>query len=270
MHFFLIVIFSKIVVLHASSLNPLIVEVAMEFQKKSRIQVVRRSGGSLLLANLIKEKRVDWDVFFSADYQILQNLVDYVDSSRLFAYNEIVIAYRKQSPYSKELNQKNWHKILTKKGLRIGRSNPRFDPCGYRTILLLEIVKKIYGERVYNDLKENMKEHYVRPGTSQVLNILEMGEVDYVFTYLSEAKARNLQFLTLSDSLNFGNPELSDFYSNFRVKINNMEIVGTPIIYAYAVNPQSKNKREILEFLEFFESVKEELILKHHLKPIKK
>lgn len=271
MHLLSIVIFSKIVILHATSLNPLIGELAKEFQRNSGIEVVRRSSGSLLLANLIKEKRVDWDIFFSADYQILQNLlVDLAVSPHPFARNEMVIAYTERSPYSKELNEKNWYKILSKKGLRIGRANPRFDPCGYRVILLLEILKQIYGENVYKNLKKNLKEKYVRPGTSQALNLLEMGEVDYAFTYLSEAKTRNLPYLVLSDTLNFGNPELSDFYGSFRVKINNIEIVGAPIIYAYAINPRSKNKREILEFLNFFESHKEKLILKHHLIPIKK
>ncbi|MEO0247056.1 MAG: extracellular solute-binding protein [candidate division WOR-3 bacterium] len=271
MQLLITVIFSKIIILHAGSLNSLISEMAREFQRKSGIEVVRRSAGSLMLANLIIEKRVDWDIFFSADYQILQNLlVDFAESPHPFARNEIVIAYTERSPYSKELSQENWYKILSKKGLRIGRSNPRFDPCGYRVILLLEIVRKIYGENVYNDLKENLKDKYVRPGTSQVLNLLEMGEVDYVFTYLSEAKARNLPYIAFSDTLNFGNPDLSDFYRSFRVKINNIEIAGAPIIYAYAINPRSKNRREILEFLKFFESQREKLIIKHNFIPTTK
>ncbi len=266
-----LLLISNLTILHAGSLTPLIDKVIKEFEKTTNIEIVRRAGGSLYLANLIKEKRENWDLFFSADYLILEDLKGtFVDTLIPFASNKVVIAYTEKSKFSKEINSSNWINILSRPGVRVGRSNPTLDPCGYRVILMLEMIKTLYGEDIYEKLKKNLHKKYVRPKSAEILNLLEMGELDYAFIYLSDALYRKLNFINLTDSLNFGNFNLSDFYSKFSISVDGKRIKGAPIIYAYAPNPASPNIDEITKFIKFFESRCEFLLKESGLRSLRK
>jgi len=244
-------------------------ELAKKFKEETGIEIKRRAGGSLFLANLIKEKRVDWDIFFSADYNITADLKGtFCDTFYTFASNKMVIAYTLKSKYSREINEKNWIQILSRSGIRIGRSNPELDPCGYRTLLLIEILKSKYGEEIANKILANSSEKNVRSKASEIANLLEMGELDYAFLYLNEARTRKLRYLELDDSLNFGNLCLKDYYKQFTITSKNGKVIhGDPIVYSFCINKNSK-KREVKIFLEFWEKHGKEFIQKYNLKSL--
>ncbi|MGB9824173.1 MAG: extracellular solute-binding protein [Candidatus Hydrothermia bacterium] len=262
---------SNLTIFHAGSLTPFIDIVGKEFEKTFNVKIVRRAGGSLYLANLIREKRGNWDLFFSADYLIIEELRGtFVDTIIPFASNEIVVAYTDKSKFSKEINSSNWMNILSRPEVRVGRSNPTLDPCGYRVLLMLEIIKTLYGEDSYAKLRKNLHDKYVRPKSAEILNLLEMGELDYAFIYLSDALYRKLNYIKLPDSLNFGNFNLFDFYGKFSISLDGKRIKGAPIIYAYAPNPASPNQDEITRFMKFFESRYELFLKESGLRPLRK
>ncbi len=267
-----LIILAQLNILHAGSLSAMMDEVARDFTKETGIKITRRAGGSLFLSRLIKERRVDWDIFFSADYRIIEDLKPaFCEEVIPFAGNEMVIAYTNKSKYSKEIREDNWIEILSKPNLRIGRANPELDPCGYRALLIFEIAKKLYPDKknLVDKILQNSSEKNVRPKAAEVANLLESGEIDYAFLYLSEALTRNVKYIKLSDSLNFSNLKLNDFYNEFYIKLkNSTEIRGDPIIYAYCVNKNSKNKKAINDFLSFWDKKYREYLKKYNFQDI--
>lgn len=257
-------------ILHAGSLSAMMDELSKRFKEETSIEIVRRAGGSLFLTNLIKEKRAEWDIFFSADFNLLQDIKGtFCDTIYPFASNEMVLAYTDKSIYSKEINEKNWIQILTRKNVRIGRSNPELDPCGYRALLVLEILKIRYGKETVDKILNNSSEKNVRPKASEVANLLEMGELDYAFLYLNEALTRKLHYIELGDSLNFGNPELQDYYKQFSITLKNGKVIhGDPIVYGFCINRKSKKTKEIRSFLEFWKKYGKDLTKKYNFKSL--
>ena len=55
-----------------------------------------------------------------------------------FALNEMVIAYNDTAKFKDEINSDNWYDILLKDKVTFGRSEPNFDPCGYRTLMIFQ------------------------------------------------------------------------------------------------------------------------------------
>jgi len=261
------IVLSSLVILHAGSLTPLMEAMAKDFTQKTGLKVERRAGGSLYLLNLIREKRVDYDLFFSADIELLGKIEGAKPIP--FAQNRLVIAYTEKSKFAREINPKNFLDVLSRPGVNIGRSDPELDPCGYRALIMLQIMEKLYGKDLVKKIRKNASPENVRPKSAEILNLLELGEIDYAIIYLSEAKTRNFLFLELPDSLNFGNPSLSSFYSQFSVKLRTGEVRGTPIIYGYVINPASKNKREVKLFTKFLEENLPNFLTKFHFLPVK-
>lgn len=268
MQVFSLFLFAQITILHAGSLSAMMDELSKKFKDETGIEIKRRAGGSLFLANLIKENSVEWDIFLSADYNIISDLKGtFCDTFYLFASNKMVIAYTPKSKYSREINEKSWIHILSRSGIRIGRSNPELDPCGYRALLMIEILKTKYGAETVNKILNNSSEKYVRPKASEVANLLEMGELDYAFIYLNEGLTRKLRYIELGDSLDFGNLSLKDYYKQFKITLKNGKVIeGDPIVYGFCINKNSEEKREIKIFLEFWEKHGKEFIQKYNLK----
>jgi molybdate/tungstate transport system substrate-binding protein len=270
MQFINLFLFAQLTILHAGSLSAMMDELTKKFKEETGIVINRRAGGSLFLANLIREKRVEWDIFFSADYNIISNLKGtFSDTLYPFASNELVVAFTKKSKYSNEINENNWVRILSRSGLRIGRSDPEQDPCGYRVLLLFEILKTKYGDTLVQKIMANSSEKNVRPKAAEVANLLEIGELDYAFLYINEALTRNLKFIELKDSLNFGNPKLQGYYRQFQITLKSGKIVqGDPIVYAFCINKNSERKEEIEIFLNLWAKHRNELLKKYNFKSL--
>ncbi len=271
MNLFLIFFLANLTIFHAGSLAPLMEELTKEFTKETGIKVQRRAGGSLFLARIIEDERTEWDLFFSADEDILEKMKSrYCDTVIPFASNEIVIAYTPKSRFAQDINALNWPEILSRGGVRIGRANPELDPCGYRTLILFEILKTSKDTVLAKKIINNSGTSFVRPKSAEISNLLEMGEIDYAFLYLSDAKIRNLPYINLNDSLNFSNFDLVEFYKKFNISLQSETIEGKPIVYAFCINKQSINKESVKAFLRFWETKGIGFVKKYHLKPLPK
>jgi molybdate/tungstate transport system substrate-binding protein len=63
-----------------------------------------------------------------------------------FATNQLVLCYTDKSRFAKEINADNWRKILSRKGVIWGHSDPNLDPCGYRSLMVLQLAEKFYKQ----------------------------------------------------------------------------------------------------------------------------
>ena len=184
----------------------------------------------------------------------------------------MAIAYTNKSKFSKLINQNNWPKILGLDGVKIAHSNPNLDPCGYRSILSLKLAEKYYKiQGLFNNLlgykefyklgMENKKKVIVRPKETDLLALLEVGYIDYLFIYRSVAIQHKLNFITLPPEISMKNTIHSKFYKTAKFKIQGkrpdtwIKIQGAPMVYGITIpenqnSPQNKNgAKEFLKFL---------------------
>ena len=171
--------------------------------------------------------------------------------------NEMTIVYNEKSKYANEINAENWLDILMKNDVIFGRSDPNSDPCGYRAVLSCKLAEKFYRKQGF--VKEFLSKdvNYIRPKETDLLALLESGNIDYIFLYRSVAQQHGLKYLILSDSVNLKNPNLKDYYKTVSVDISGKapgEIItkkGAPMVYGITIPKNAPNPVLAEKFLQF-------------------
>lgn len=250
----------KLIVFHAGSLAVPFKEVAEAFNKKyPNVRVLREAAGSRACARKIVDLDRECDVFGSADYTVIDSLLipDHADWNIRFATNEMVIAYTEQSRRRDEINSENWHQILLDKKIAFGRSDPNADPCGYRTVLTSKLAELHYGESGLAARLQEKDRRYIRPKETDLLALLEVGEIDYIFIYKSVASQHHLEYVELPDEVNLKSSELSDFYARASVDISGktpgstLTKLGAPMVYGVTIPISSPNPNAARAFVNF-------------------
>lgn len=74
---------------------------------------------------------------------------EHADWNILFARNQLVLCYTDQSKFAAEVNADNWHEILARPGVVWGHSDPNLDPCGYRSLMVIQLARREFkGKRL--------------------------------------------------------------------------------------------------------------------------
>ncbi|MGQ4891410.1 MAG: tungstate ABC transporter substrate-binding protein WtpA [Candidatus Njordarchaeia archaeon] len=245
----------KLVIFHAGSLEVPMSQLEKLYEKDhSNVDVVRVAGGSVGISRSIVELHKTADILAVADYKVIEKIVfpsNYSDWYIIFAANEMVIAYTSQSRYADEINSTNWYEILQRSDVQWGHSDPNLDPCGYRTLLVLQLAERYYNvSGLYSNLV-NHSNRVIRPKSVDLLALLESGEIDYAFEYRSVAVQHGLRFVDLPPQLDLGHPEYSQFYLTANCTLlNNVNVKGEPILYGLTIPKSVHNYRRAVEFLE--------------------
>jgi molybdate/tungstate transport system substrate-binding protein len=223
------------------------------------VEVSREIAGSRDCARKISELHQPCDVFGSADYSVIDNLLipENADWNLKFATNEMSIVYTDKSRRAKEINAQNWYSILLDPDVTFGRSDPNADPCGYRTVLTTELSERYYGKQGLADqlLRKNVE--YVRPKEVDLLALLEVGELDYIFIYRSVAVQHQLLYVTLPDQINLRDPEREDYYRQVSVELNGKKpgerIIqrGESMVYGVTIPKNSPNPKLAVSFVRY-------------------
>ena len=265
----------KIIVFHAGSLAVPFAAMEKAFEKKfPDFDVVRESAGSRECARKITEIGKKADVMASADFAVIDNLMipDYAKFNARFAVNEMVLAYTDKSRFASGINSTNWPDVLLRDGVKSGHSNPNLDPCGYRAVLTVKLAEKFYGRagfyqrlmgygESYENGEENRKRMAVRPKETDLLALLELGAIDYLFIYRSVASQHGLKFVELPDQINLGNSTFSEVYKKASFRISGKkpgEFItkhGAPMVYGITVVEHGKklpaNRGGAMVFVHF-------------------
>ncbi len=244
-------------VFHAGSLTKPIREAETEFNKENGGKIVFKdeSAGSVRVVKSISELHKLVDVAATADYKLIpQYLIpSYADWVVQFATNKLVIVYTGKSKYADEINTNNWYKILQRKDVEFGFSNPNADPCGYRTRLMFMLAEKYYNvPNLANAILKAVNPNNIKPKAVELVAGIQSGELDYAFEYLSVAVQNNLKYVLLPDQLNFGNPEYANFYKQASFTMEGgKKVYGAPIIYGITVPKNAQNKQLAEKFVGF-------------------
>jgi molybdate/tungstate transport system substrate-binding protein len=249
-----------LVIFHAGSLSVPMKEVAAEFNKiYPGVKVLLESAGSVASARKITDLNRPCDILASADYAVIDNMLipEYADWNIKFVSNELSIVYHESSRYASQINSKNWYDILEKKDVAFARADPNSDPCGYRTVLTLQLAEKYYKKPDLAKIMMDKDKNYMRPKEVDLIALLESGSIDYIFLYRSVAIQHKLKYIQLPDDINLKNMAFANHYSTVSTEINGKEpgkkemIKGEPMIYGVTLLRDAPNKPAALAFLEF-------------------
>ncbi|MHA1540380.1 MAG: tungstate ABC transporter substrate-binding protein WtpA [Alphaproteobacteria bacterium] len=263
-----------LVIFHAGSLSVPFREISMAFQEKHpRVSVKAEAAGSRDTARKISDLGRQADIVAVADKKVVENLLmpEHADFNLSFATNEMAIAYTKHSRFAKKVNVENWAKILMHKKVAFGRADPNRDPCGYRTEMIFQLAEKHFHEKgLAKKLQKKHGKKYIRPKETDLLALLEMGEIDYLFIYRSVAEQHGLKFITLPDTLNLRAPSKSALYRTAKVEVTGkkpgsfLTRKGAPIVYSITMPKNAAHPALGEAYLKFLFSPKGQKILKRN------
>jgi molybdate/tungstate transport system substrate-binding protein len=264
---------TTLTIFHAGSLAVPFADLAANFEAShSDVDVVLQSGGSAtIISNAIAQEDAGEsppDIIASADYKLIPDRMydgGYADWYIAFARNTMVLCYSDNATGSADIVSENrtWYDVLRNDPVKYGHADPDQDPCGYRTLLVIQLAQQYYfddaasfnltpdddADGLYDVLIPGSEHERGRTGgTSEnrtstevvaaksvdLINALESGDLDYAFEYRSVAVQHNLNYIDLSDYINLSriNAELEgveDFYSEASIEI--LTDPGPPAVY---------------------------------------
>ncbi len=251
---------NEIIIFHAGSLSVPFKNLKNEYEKRNPgIKILLEPAGSLVCARKITELKKPCDIMASADYFVINELLipEFASWSIRFATNEIVIAYHDKSVHSSEINADNWIEILSGDDVIYARSEPDFDPCGYRTVLSFKLAEKFYNHPGLTDKMVTKNKDFIRPKEVDLIALIESNTIDYMFQYKSVAIQHGLKYIELPDEINLSNPSMNNIYNTVSLDVagstpgSKMKVTGDYINYSLTVPDISLNKEEALKFVDF-------------------
>jgi len=181
-----------------------------------------------------------------------------VENYFVFAADQLVIGYERSSRGSKEITQDNWINRLLKPQVSFARSDHHLDPCGYRTLMVWQLVEKFYDRPgLYAAMEASCIPYSSYPKSLELAEALFKGKLDYAFLYSSEAKQLGLPYIVLPAKINLSNPAYANFYDQAAVtvesKIPGQKIIlhGKPIEFAIGLSKDSQYPELAQSFVDF-------------------
>jgi len=258
-------------IFHAGSLAVPFAELETEFEA-SHPDVDRQSGGSAtMISNAIAQEDAGEsppDIIASADYKLIPERMyggNYSDWYIAFARNTMVLCYSDNATGSDDIvsESRTWYDVLRNEAVKYGHADPDQDPCGYRTLLVMQLAQAYYYDNaagfglepdpnaadLYDVLipgsehergrtggaRENRtSEEVVSAKSVDLINFLNSGDLDYAFEYRSVAVQHELNYIELNDYINLSKtsaelPGVEEFYHEASIEI--LKDPGPPEVY---------------------------------------
>jgi molybdate/tungstate transport system substrate-binding protein len=251
----------KLIIFHAGSLTVPFAAIEKEFEAKyPQVDLLREAGGSTKMARLISEVGKAADIMASADYKVIDKslIPDHAAINIRFASNQLVLCYTDKSQFAREINADNWSEILQRPEVVWGHSAPDLDPCGYRSLMVLQLAEKHLAQPgLYEKLLANRPLKNVLPKAVQLVSKLQSGEMDYAWEYRSVAVQHGLKYVSLPDEINLGNYQMNDLYKQATVQVSGKEPgtfitrTGQSITYGVTIIDAAPNKPAAEAFLAY-------------------
>jgi molybdate/tungstate transport system substrate-binding protein len=260
-------------IFHAGSLAGPFAELKTEFEASHPdVDIVLQSGGSAtIISNAIAQEDAGEsppDIITSADYKLIPDRMydgGYADWNIAFARNTMVICYRDNAPGSADIvsGNRTWYDVLRNEDVSYGHSDPDQDPCGYRTLLVIQLAQKYYFDdaasfnltpdpdaadlydvlipgsehergRTGGTSENRTSEEIVSAKSVDLITALEAGTLDYAFEYRSVAVQHGLNFIEFNDYINLSKTSaelegVEEFYATASIEI--LKDPGPPEVY---------------------------------------
>ncbi len=210
------------------------------------VTVQAQFGGSVKMAKQITDLHQTADLLAVADYNVIPKYLfgnpAYASWYAGVARNAITFVYTEKSKFANEVNSDNWYQVLARPGVEIGRSNPDTDPSGYQTVQMLDLAEKYYNAPgLQQAVLANAPLANMRDTETSLISALQLGQIDYLAIYRSDALQHHLKFIDLPAQINLSDPANSAVYKQGVAYTKNGDLAATPIVYAITVVNGSKN-----------------------------
>lgn len=233
-------------------------EIDAAFMKRyPNVTVQAQFGGSVKEVKQITELGERADVVGVADYSVIPTYLmkgpkTYADWYIGFVSNAITFVYTDRSKGASEITPQNWYSVLSRPGVRIGRSNPDTDPSGYATLLMLKLAASFYGQPgLYDAILKNAPATYMRDTETELIGPLESGDIDYLGIYRSDALQHGFHYLDLPGDVNLSDASKASAYDAVSVHTKNGDLRGRPIVYALTIPSNAPQRAWALRWVEF-------------------
>jgi molybdate/tungstate transport system substrate-binding protein len=252
-----------LVVFNAGSLARPLRSALDTFALREGVRFEQEQAGSLETARKVTELGRVPDVIALADHEIFPQLLvpEHTAWYARFARNRMVLAHTARSRHADVITPANWWQIVLRPGVETGHSDPDLDPAGYRALLVMQLAERYYRQPgLASRLERAIPPRNVRPKETDLVALLETGELDYAFEYESIARGSSLGFVPLPDSVSLGNMRDSAFYETASVRVvgrrpgDSLTLRGEPIVYALSIPRRAAHPRLAERFLMFLMS----------------
>lgn len=269
--------------------------------------------GSIQVMRHVTDLHEPIDLVATADQSLLPMLMyttkdpktgnPYANWYLSMATNKVTIAYTSNSSYADEITAHNWFEILSREDVRVGISDPRFDAMGYRTLMAFALATEFYddpsifgnfthgqfkypirlakqGEQITITIPEIVEtspnSHLLVRGSSIALNsLLENGEIDYAFEYVSVANQLGFESVKLPHEFSLDDPKLENYYNQAVVKLDFRRFasvepvfIGEQIRYGITIPTNAHHPELAVRFIEFLYSETGQKIMKDNWQPL--
>lgn len=240
------------------------------FEKKyPNVTVQAQFGGSVMMAKKITDLQQEADLLAVADYSVIPKYM-FANPAHAswyagFARNAITFVYTDKSKYANEINAQNWYTVLSRPGVEIGRSNPDTDPSGYQTVQMLNLAEKYYNAPgLQQKILANAPLTNMRDTETELISALQLGQIDYLAIYRSDALQHHLKFIELPAKIDLSDPAESAYYQQGTAHTQNGDLAGKPIVYAITMVNGSKNADTAESYVAFLLGAEGQAVMKNN------
>ncbi len=250
-----------VIIFHAGSLALPFEAMEREFEAANPdIDIRREADGSTKCARKIADLGKPCDIMASSDFAVIDKILlpRHASWNVRFASNQLVIAYTGTSRHAATVNANNWYDVLLDRQVVWGYADPNVDPCGYRSLMAMQLAERHYAKPgLYQRLIDSVPKANIRPKSEEQVSLLQTGNMDYAWEYLSVAKQHNLRYVSLPAEINLGDFRHEAFYRNAVVRTagdkpgSTMEMKGGSITYGVTLVKNAPNRDDAVLFLKY-------------------
>ena len=242
----------NVVVFHTSSLSPLLQTVSRRFEANNPdVAILGEAAGSLDTIRKVTDLGRACDLLAIADHRLIARLLmpDRTQVGYEFLGNELVLAASERRLFEPLTRQprrrKDWFELLIGGSHSYGVSDPDQDPAGYYTQLSWKLAELHYNRTaLYRRLINGLDPRWVRPRSTELVDLLKNKTVDFAFLYKSVALQNGLDFVDLPAQVSLSEPTYAQLYSQVSLRVGGdrsgsvMEVSGGLIRYGICLISQ--------------------------------
>ncbi len=277
------------------------------------VTVTTEAHGSIETIRQVTDLGRRFDVVVTADAQLLPPLMfkrrmpgtqrPYASWDVGFATNRMVLALSPRSPLAGQFTAANWYELLAQPRVRLGLSDPRFDPAGYRSLMVLQLAARYYhdplifanvvmgqftpaiiataepGREVIDvpgTLATRSGGHVVLGSDSvELVALLQSGDLDCAFEYESVARQDGLRYIRLPAAVDLGEQRFEGLYRTVAVRLGAQQyatvtpyFVGGVIRYALTIPNNAPDAGLAAQFVAFLLGPQGRRIMAEDYQPI--
>ena len=191
-------------VLSAGSLSNVMTLLGAAFKKDTGYALEDTSLGSSAIANGVKSKTLQGDVFISASTSADLALEGAAQGDWINGYTDIgsspvVLAYYPRSRFASQIKSRPWYDVITSPGFELGRTDPAVDPGGVLDLDALYGIGYGYDLPALLAIAHDQRTVYTEEA---IPGLLQAGQLDAAFMYAVSAHAAHLPYVALSGTRN--------------------------------------------------------------------